>query len=264
MENVNTRGIYFNETDIRKIVETYLDWAEIAEGQTFCATNVMSESTPIGTSIIVGVDGIKCDAGSNELKLVLSAGIYELAVKTTHDNEEMNILFDKTMPVSGTYGCMVDGALDILTDEEKEFKHFVDEALGDREDEYAEMFRRDNMRNIGGRGLVLLEKVRAEIKKDDVLSANSVTPVQLAAVFIEKTESYIDACNEVDTLTVKHDELLKQYRETFEENSKPTKKLARDIEVINRKIDANRQVGDFCLSIINAAVLPVLNAEVEC
>lgn len=261
MEN---RGIYFNEADIKQIVEGCLDWAEIEDGQVFCATNVMSDSTPIGTSIIVGVDGIKCDAGSNVLKLVMSAGIYELEVRTTHENEELNISFDKTVPVPGTYGCVVDGVLDILTDEEKEFKSFVEDALNDRDDEFANMFRKDNTRNVGGRGLILLEKVKAEIKNDDVLTANGVTPIQLAAVFIEKTESYIDACNEVAALNVKHDELLAQYRETFEEGSKPTRKLARDIEVVNRKIDASRQVSEFCLSIINAAVLPVLNAEVEC
>ena len=264
MENLNARGIYFNEADIKEIVEKHLNWAEVVEGQVFCAENVMSENTPIGTSIIVGVDGIKCDAGSDTVRLVLSSGIYELPVKTAHENDELNIRFDHTIPVPGTYGCVVDGVLDILTAEEKEFQQFVDEALGYRDDEYANAFRKDNTRNVGGRGLILLEKIKAEIKKDDILTANGVTPIQLVAVFIEKTESYIDACKSVEELTAKHDELLTQYQETFVEDSKPTKKLARDIEVVNRKIEANRQVGDFCLATINAAVLPVLNAEVEC
>lgn len=264
MENVNTRGIYFNEMDIKAIIEKHLNWAEIADGQIFCATNVMSDKTPIGTSIIVGVDGIRCEAGSDELTLIMSAGIYELAVKTTHDNDQLNIRFDNTIRVPGTYGQMVDGVLDILTDEEKEFKKFVEDALGDRDDEYAAMFKGNNTRNIGGRGLVLLEKIKAEIKNDDILTENGVTPIQLVAVFIEKTKNYIDACKNVEDLTAKHDELLANYKATFVEDSKPTKKLARDISVINRKIEANRQVGDFCLATINAAVLPVLNSTVEC
>ena len=264
MEKTKTRGVYFNEIDIKKIVAKYLDWAEIEEGQVFCADNVMSDNTPIGTSIIVGVDGIKCDAGSNVLRLVMSAGIYELEVKTTHENEEMTIIFDKTMPIPGTYGCIVDDVLDILTDEEKEFKMFVDDALGYREDEYANAFRMDNTRNVGGRGLILLEKIKAEIKNEEVLTANGITPIQLVAVFIEKTESYLAACKEVEELTVKHDELVAQYQDTYSEESRQTKKLARDIEVINRKLDANRQVADFCLATINAAVMPVLHSEVEC
>lgn len=264
MENMNKIGVYFNEGDIKAIVEKYLDWAEIVEDQVFCADNVMNESTPIGTSIIVGVDGIKCDAGSDVIRLVMSSGIYELPVKTVHENDEINIRFDNRINVPGTYGQMIDGVLDILTDEEKEFKSFVDEALGERDDEYAVILRQDNTRNIGGRGLILLEKIKAEIKNDIILASNNVTPIQLVAVFIEKTESYINSCKSVEALTEKHDALLAEYKDTYVEGSKKTKKLARDIEVINHKIDADKDVGAFCLATIESAVLPVLNATVEC
>ena len=260
----NTRGIYFNEADIKAIVERHMDWVEIAEGQIFCTRDVMSDSTPIGTSIIVGVDGVKCDAGSDIIRLIMSSGIYELQVKTTHSNDAVNIRFDNRIHVPGTYGQIIDGVLDILTDEEKEFKQFVDEALGYRDDEYANLLRRDNTRNVGGRGLILLEKIKAEIKNDIILTSNGVTPIQLVAVFIEKTESYIDACKSVEELTARHDALLIEYKDTYEDGSKKTRKLARDIEILNKKIDADRDVGEFCLATINAAVLPVLNAEVEC
>ena len=263
MENIKTYGVYFNETDIKEIVEKHLDWAEIAEEQIFCASNMMSENTPIGTSIIVGVDGIKCEAGSDTIRLVLSSGIYELPVKTTLENDELDIRFDHTIPVPGTYGQLINGVLDILTEEEKEFKKFVDDALSYRTDEYANMFRKDNTRNIGGRGLILLEKIKEEIKREEILISSGITPIQLIAVFIEKTESYIEACANVERWTEKHDKLLAQYKDTFEEDSKHTKRLARDIEIANRKIDANRQVGDFCLATINAAVLPVLEVTVE-
>ena len=262
MENMNMRGVYFNEADIKGIVEKYLEWAEVADDQIFCADNVMSDNTPIGTSIIVGVDGIKCDAGSNIVRLVMSAGIYELPVMTNHENDELNIRFDNTIPVPGTYGQIVDGVLDILTDEEKEFKYVVNEALGYRDDEYANAFRKDNMRNIGGRGLILLEKIKAEIKNDDILRDDEITPTQLVSVFIEITEKYLNACKNVEELTAKNEDLVAQYNDTFEEGSKRTKKLARDIEVVNRKINANRNVGDFCLATINAAVLPVLTMDV--
>mgnify|MGYP003292348780 CR=1 FL=1 len=82
MENVKATGIYFNEKDIRDVVESNLDWAEIAEGQIFCVPNVMNDQTPIGTSIMIGVDGIKCKEGSKSLRLILSSGIYEIEVSS--------------------------------------------------------------------------------------------------------------------------------------------------------------------------------------
>lgn len=263
MENIKTHGVYFHEDDIKEIVEKYLEWAEVVEGQVFCADNVMSEHTPIGTSIIVSVDGIKCDAGSDIVRLVMSSGIYELPVKTAHANDEMNIRFAHTIPVPGTYGRMVDGVLDILTDEEKEFKQFVIDALGYRDDEYANMFRRDNIRNIGGRGLILLEKIKEEIENDAILSSEEITPAQLIAVFIEMTDKYLNACKSAEELTIKRDELAVKHQETFVEGSKPTKKLARDIELLNHKIESNIQIGDFCLNVINVAVMPILDAVVE-
>lgn len=258
----NTLGIYFNEKNIRELVEKHLEWAELEEGQTFCAKGVMSDSTPIGTSIIVGVDGIRADAGSNVLRLVLSEGIYELEVKTVKVNDAMNIRLHRTAPLPGTFGHIVDGVLDILTDEEKEFQTHINDLLGTRDDDYANAFRADNVREIGGRGLILLEKIKAEIKSDDILSDNGITPTQLAATFIEMTEKYLDAINNVDALNEKHDALLATYRDTYDENSRDTKKLARDIEVINRKIDSNRQVGDFCKATIDAAVMPVLESAI--
>jgi len=256
-------GVFFNEADIKAIVEKHLDWAEVVPGQVFCGENIMSDSTPIGTSIIVGVDGIKCDDDSDTVRLVFSAGIYEIPVKTVHDNEELNIRFDETVPVPGTYGKLEDGILDILTDEEKEFKHFVDTSLGEREDEYAMAIRKDNVRNIGGRSLILLEKVKDEIKNDDLLFTTGITPMSLMGVFIEKTASYIEACKNIDDLTHKHDEVYAEYKATYDENSKGTRKLAREIETLNRKIDANRHTASFCLATIETAVLPVLNRVVE-
>lgn len=265
MENVfvNNCGIFLNAEDIKNIVESKLEWAEVKDGQIFCARNVMNEKTPIGTSIIVGVDGMRCKEGSNEIELLLSNGIYDIVVKTESENDEFNIRFNKTMPVPGTFGEMVDGELDILTEEEKEFKYSIEELLGDRTDEYAEMFRKDNTREIGGRGLILLEKVKTEIKNDDVLTENDITPAQLIATYIDMTERYVSAKNTVAALDEKHDELLERYRNTFEEGSRMTKKLAKDIEIVNKKIVANNQLMEYCAATIKAAVLPVLNMELE-
>jgi hypothetical protein len=262
MEKNQTYGIYFCLDDIKQIVETHLNWVEILEDQIFCVTNVMNDNTPVGTSIVVDVGGIKCDADSDTVDLILSNGIYVLPVKTAKPNDAMDIRFDRTISIPATYGCIVDGVLDILTDEEKEFKKAVDEQLGYRDDEYANQFRMVNTRNIGGRGLLLLEKVKAEIQANDMLIDACVTPIQLVSSFIEITDKYTAACKNIEDLTVKHDELLAQYKETFEENSKNTKKLARDIEMVNRKIDSNRDVSNFCLTAIDAAVMPVLTMDV--
>ena len=255
-------GVFFNPSDVKAIVEAHIDWAEVAEDQIFCVHHVMHDNTPIGTSITVDVDGIKCEDGSDEIKLILSAGTYELTVKTVTDNDEINLHLDGVIPMHGTYGQLVDGELDILTEEEKAFKKHVDESLGDRDDGYARAFRKDNTRLIGGRSLILLEKIKEEIKNDEMLTAHGITPIQLISVFIEKTESYVDACANVEMLTAKHDEIYEEYKATFEEGSRKTRKLARDIEVINKKIDTNREVADFCMATIEAAVMPVLNMVV--
>ena len=261
MENVRERGGYLNAKDIKEIVESHIEWADVVEGQVFCAKNIMSENTPIGTSIIVGVDGIKCDENSDIVRLILSSGIYEIPVKTESVNDVIDIRFDKTLPIPGTFGEEIDGVIDILTDEEKKFKDTVDHMLENRNDEYAELFRRDYMREIGGRGIVLLEKAKAEIKNDDILSDNDVTPYQLISTFVEITERYVNANETIERLNSKHDNLLESYRDTYEEGSKRTKKLARDIEMVNRKIDSNHQIVNYCLATINAAILPVMNME---
>ena len=263
MEKNNTYGIYFAWKDIEEIVESHLGWVEVVEDQIFCVTNVMNDNTPVGTSIVVRVDGIKCEEGSDMLHLSLSNGIYTLPVKISKPNDALDIRFDHTVSVPATYGRIVDGVLDILTDEEKEFKKAVDDQLGYRDDEYANEFRKINTRNIGGRGLLLLEKIKAEIKANDILVDEGVTPAQLVASFIELTEKYIEAEKNIELLIAKHDDLLAQYKDTFEEGSRNTKKLARDIEIANRKIDANRQISNFCMSTINAAVMPVLNMSVD-
>ena len=262
MENKNT-GIYFNVEDVKAIVEKHVNWTEVIGDQVICVCGVMSDDTAIGTSIIVGIDGIKCENGSDTLKLLASDGMYELAVKTAMPNDAINIRFKVTAPVHGTYGQMVDGVLDILTDEEKEFSQTVNELLGDRDDEFAVAFRRDNTRKIGGRGLILLEKIKAEIKNDEILSADNVSPIQLTSVFIEMTKKYIEACKNVEDLTARHDELLAQYHDTYDENSKQTKRLARDVDVINKSLDANQKVSSFCTATIEAAIKPMLNSVVE-
>lgn len=254
-------GVYLNAKDIKKIVEENLEWTEVSEDQTFCVKGIMSDATPIGTSIIVGVDGIKCEEESEEVKLILSSGIYEISVKTENVNDALEINFDKTIPIPGTFGEYKNGKLDILTKEEKKFKDSVDNMLKDREDEFAELFRKDNTREIGGRGLVLLEKIKAEIKNDDVLTDNEITSFQLISTFIELTKKYVDSCNAVEKLQKKHDALLEEYRATFEEDSKKTKKIARDIEVANRKIDSNDRAMNYYSATIRAAVMPVLNME---
>lgn len=262
MEKNSTYGIYFCWKDIEEIINAHLDWVEVIEDQIFCVTNVMNDSTPVGTSIVVRVDGIKCEEGSDILMLSLSNGIYTLPVKTARANDELDYRFGSTVSVPATYGCIVDGVLDILTDEEKAFKKIVDDHLGYRDDFYADEFRKINTRNIGGRGLLLLEKIKAEIQDNQILVDDDVTPAQLVTTFIEMTNRYVESAKAVEDLIAKHDDLLAKYRETFEEGSRQTKKLARDIAVINRKIDSNRDVANYCLATIDAAIMPVLTMDV--
>jgi hypothetical protein len=262
MEKNSTYGIYFAWKDIEEIIEQHLNWVEVCEEQVFCVPKVLSDDTPVGTSIVCRVDGIKCEENSDTLMLSLSNGIYTLPVKTTRPNDVLDYRFGSTVSVPATYGCIVDGVLDILTDEEKAFKQVVDEHLGYRDDIYANEFRKINIRNIGGRGLLLLEKIKAEIQDNQILVDDAVTPTQLVTTFIEMTNRYVESCKSIGDLQAKHDDLWAQYKDTFEEGSRHTKKLARDIEIINRKIESNRDIADYCLATIEAAIMPVLTMDV--
>jgi hypothetical protein len=262
MEKNNTYGIYFCWKDIEEIVENNLGWIEIVQDQIFCVTNVMNDNTPIGTSIDVRVDGVTCESNSDTLLLSLSNGIYTLPVKMTRPQEAFDIRFDRTISAHGTYGCIVNGTIDILTTAEKEFKKAVDDQLGYRDDIYANEFRKVNTRNVGGRGLLLLEKIKVEIKANDILVEEGVTPSQLVAFFIDMTDKYIIASKTVEDLTVKYDALQSQYKETFDENSRNTKKLARDIDIVSRKIEANKDIIKFCLATIDTVIMPVLKMDV--
>ena len=84
----------------------------------------------------------------------------------------------------------------------------------------------------------------------------------MVAVFIELTDKYVNACANIERLTAKHDDVLTEYKDTYDEGSKATKKLAREVEVLNQKIDTNKQISEFCLATINAAVYPVLRTEI--
>ena len=258
MENVKATGIYFNEKDIREVVEKNLDWAEVAEGQIFCVPNVMNDRTPIGTSIMIGVDGIKCKEGSKSLKLILSSGIYEIEVKTVSENDSVELRLPSTLPIHGTYGQVMNGKIDILTDEEKVFSKRVDELLGNRTDNFAEMFRNANAREIGGRGLVLLEKIKAEIKNDMILSESDVTPAELMATFVELTEKYMNATREIEKLTAKIETNKDLLKLEADPDSRIARKLERDIKSAERKIKTNEKIAEFCNATIKAAVLPVI------
>ena len=256
-------GVFLNECDIRNLVENMLDWVEVSPKQVFCAKNLMSENTPTGTSIIVGVDGIRCDAGSDTIQLVLSSGIYHLPVKTESINDTIDIRFDQTRPICGTFGVMNGDLLDILTEEEKQFSMAVDEQLGEREDELASLFREANKREIGERGLTLLEKMKHEIKNDYVLTENNVTPSELVASLIEATEVYENACASITELSAKIEDIEIQLSESDDEESKYTKKLKRALEVLTNKKNFNIEVSDFYFNLINATVFPILNRVVN-
>ena len=259
MENVKATGIYFNARDIRNVVESNLDWAEVADDQIFCVPNVMNDKTPIGTSIMIGVDGIKCKEGSKSLKLILSSGIYEIEVKTKTENDAVELRLPITYPIHGTYGQTIDGRIDILTDEEKEFSRRVKELLGNRKDNFAEMFNAVNVREIGGRGLILLEKIKSEIKNDMILCDSDVTPAELIATYVELTQTYINANCEIEKLTAKV-EASKDLLKMEDADSRMAKKFERDIKTAERKIAANEKIAEFCDATIKAAVLPVINS----
>ena len=258
MDKNNTYGIYFSWKDIEKIVEEQLGWVEVVEDQVFCVTDLMNDHAPIGTSIAVRVDGIACENDSNVLKLSLSNGIYSMQVKTHQKNDAFELRFDHAISVSGTYGCIVDGVLDILTNEEKEFQKMVDDQLGYRGDEYANRFRMLNARYPGDRSLRLLERIRTEIRANQVLIDEAVSPAQLVSAFIEMTERYVESCENIEKLKPQYDELSKEYEKVMNEGGRYAKKLARDIEILNRKLNSNRSVADYCLANIEAAIMPML------
>ena len=77
------------------------------------------------------------------------------------------------------------------------------------------------------------------------------------------TKKYIEANKNIEDLNARHDEVLAQYHDTYDENSKQTKRLARDVDVINKSLDANQKISSFCVATIESAIKPMLNSVVE-
>lgn len=261
--NVVKKGVFFNAIDIKNIIETHLNWTEVAEDQVFCEEHIMNDNALEGTSIIVGADGIECEKDSDTLMILLSGGAYKLPVKTIVANDQLSLRFDQTIPIQGTYGCLYSDHLNILTEEEKEFQSAVIEQLGYRMDKYAEAFRRDNVREVGGRGLILLEKMKDEIKMNKILSENGTKPTDLIAVFIHITGTYVDAAEKVDELKAHREEILKMQKNSNAEDTKKSLRLKRDLDVTNEAIDRNIKVCEYNMKNIQCSIDPVLNSVIE-
>lgn len=261
MEGIKRNGVFLNEKDIKKLIEKYMNWVEIVPGQIFCAENIMSDQTPSGTSIMVNVDGIKTVNGEDVVRLVLSSGIYELPVKVTMQMDDRDIRFDQTQPLPGTYGALEDGQLNILTDEETVFCDHVNKLLGNRTDEYAERIRRDNIRNVGGRGLILLEKMKEEIKKDPILKNSLVSPTQLVSMFIVLTAQLKELEVECDDLTKRQEDLEMNRSEYGDKESKEYKKIMRDLTETSERLQTDNAIRMYLTQTIVSSLAPILDSE---
>ena len=260
MSDVNMVGVFLNPKDVEKVLEEKLDWIELEEDQVLFVENVLKNDVPIGSPVMIGIDAVECEDDSDELLLTINSSANKLVVKTTSLNDEIDISFSRTKPITGTFGRMVDGELDILTNEEKEFKQGVEELLGDRDDEYSNLFRSLSVKKIGSRELTLLKKIKKEIKKEDILSQSKITPIQLTAVFVEITERYINSCEELKELIQKKDRLNEAFEELKnEKNNKQKKRVEKGLETVGKKIETANGTINYTLSLIEAVVLPALN-----
>lgn len=253
-QNNNTKGVFLNPNDVCNFLETYMDWVELEPDQVFCVPGVMGQDTPTGTSVVLSVDGIRCDEGSDMLTISISNGAYSLPVKTTK-NPKTDIRLEEVVNIPGTFGWMdPDGHINILTCIEEEYQRDVNALLDGMEESDAKIFKNLNDREIGTRGLQLLERITAEIRENTTLYDAGVTPFQLTAYFIQVVKDHADAKSNLEKLSQTRDELTA--KET--ESEKDRRRQAKELDIVERKENTMKDILTRSGEIISEVILPLL------
>lgn len=270
METEKIKGFVFIAKDIRKIMEDATPWLKMVDNQTFFVRGVEEDEFKPGTRVNTKVVGISGDIDENEVQVLferITAGDEEeaktfsipVAVETTRDMVREKFAIPYIL--SGTYAVMCGDEIDLLTDEEREFKELVDSMLQNRTDKYAELFKKDNVKSLSDRELILLHKIKSELKQDSILRDGArdgkVTPCDLIAYYIDTTATYVQVCDELEQMLSGYAKLLEEEKQRVE-NEADIRDLEKEAKVLSNKIDDARAKNNYYCDVINNVILPVL------
>lgn len=258
-------GFIFQGADIKRIVEDATPWLKMCENQDFFVYGMDEDLMPTGTRVNVKVVSIQGDIDDDFVQMLFervtapgeNAQMFSVPVKVATTKSVVRETFDIPYVISGTYATIKDGEIDILTDEEREFKEIVEDMLGDRDDKYAQLFRENNVKSLNDRELILLHKIKAEIKHSEILKGDIVTPVDLVTKFIEMTASYIATCDELERLLEGFATLLDKEKDGLKSEA-DIRAMEKDGKVLENRINMMKDRNKYYIDVINSAILPVL------
>ena len=268
MENTSAtkrNGFVFQGSDIKKILEDATPWLKVEENQDFFIYGMDENLFPTGTRVNAKIVGIQGDIDENYVDMLFErvAGhgangeLFSVPVKVATTKDVVREKFDIPYVISGTYATIDGDNIDILNDEEREFKTIVDDMLGERNDKYAELFRKNNVKGLGDRELILLHKIKAEMKHSEVLKGDIVTPTDLITYFIETTAEYIQTSDELEQLLEGFATLLESGKEGLKTEA-DVRAMEKDGKVLENRINMMKDRNKYFSDVINQVILPVL------
>lgn len=259
-----TKGFVFQGSDIKKILNEATPWLKVVENQDSFVHGIEEDAFETGTRINAKVVGIQGDIDEQYVDLLIERVAADnenrlfsipVAVRTTKD--VVSERFDIPYIIAGTYATIKDGLIDILTAEERAFRDAVVDQLGDRTDKFAELFHKNNVKSLNDRELILLHKIKAEMKNSPILKNDIVTPGDLVAYFIEVTAEYIQVADELEHLL---DGMAKQLEDRKDglQDEADIRALEKDHKLLANRIEEMQARSNYFDNIINKVILPVL------
>ena len=258
------KGFVFQGSDIKKILNEATPWLKVLENQDSFVHGIEEDTFETGTRINAKVVGIQGDIDEDYVDLLIervaadnNSKLFSIPVAVRKTKDVVSERFDIPYIIAGTYATIEDGMIDILNAEEREFRNAVEAQLGDRTDKFAELFRSNNVKSLNDRELILLHKIKAEMKNSPILKNDIVTPGDLIAYFIETTAEYIQVADELEHLL---DGMAKQLEERKDElvEEADIRALEKDHKLLQNRVEEMQARSDYFNKIIHQVILPVL------
>lgn len=262
--NEMKKGFVFQGADIKKIFAEATPWLTVEENQDSFIYGVEEENFKTGQRINAKVVGIRGDIDENYVELLLKrvtsnnkGKLFAVPVKVATTRDVVDERFDIPYIIAGTCAAINGDEIDILTDEEREFRDAVRDLLGNRTDKYANLFAKYNIKSLNDRELQLMHKIKAEMRHSPILKNDIVTPVDLVSYFIEVTAEYVQTTDELEQLLDGMARQLESRKEALQ-NESDVRSLDKDHKLLANRIEEVQARCDYFNNVINQVILPVL------
>lgn len=269
MSNNENKGLLFLEADVKRVLTDATPWLNVKDNQDFFIQGVSEDIVPSGTRVDVKITGIYGDVDEKEVYLsfvpishnneAANDDNYEIPIRVGKTRTQIDEQFDLPYIISGTFCRMNnDGSIDILNDEEKKFKNTVENFLRGRDDEYAQLIRSANKKDLEDRELVLLHKLKTEIRHYDALKSEEVSPVDLIGAFVDITDTYARTVEAMDKTMSDYAAVLESRKDALKKKQPNIRKLDKETKLLENRIELLKQKSDYLLEVIQRVIVPVV------